>query len=147
MNLVLLMKNNPIPPSPSSYHVDKLVNSQVFWSACVRKTRGLFHTGAGMRENAYGPASGGRVTGCTTVPGPMYGFTTGWTGDWIWTTNFGLWPVGATVYNKHTKTYIILQGRHCERCVWGQKNKGRPFRKNMEGLNNKTNQQRPCPIL
>lgn len=70
------------PRSP--YRVDRLANNQVSCRACFRKTRGLlFHNGAGMRENAYGPASGGLVTGRTITAGPMSGFTTVWPGDGI----------------------------------------------------------------
>jgi len=45
--------------------------------SCMRKTLGLFQTGVGMREKAYGPARGGRVTGLYTTAGPRSGFTTG----------------------------------------------------------------------
>ena len=61
----------------SPYPEEKLVKSQVEAISCMRKTLGLFQTGVGMREKAYGPARGGRVTGLYTTAGPRSGFTTG----------------------------------------------------------------------
>lgn len=61
----------------SPYPEEKLVKSQVEAISCMRKTWGLFQTGVGMREKAYGPARGGRVTGLYTTAGPRSGFTTG----------------------------------------------------------------------
>lgn len=39
--------------------------------SCIRCTRGRFQYGFGIRENAYGPASGGRVFVFRTCAGPM----------------------------------------------------------------------------
>jgi len=61
----------------SPYPEEKLVKSQVEAISCMRKTWGLFQTGVGMSEKAYGPARGGRVTGLYTTAGPRSGFTTG----------------------------------------------------------------------
>jgi len=61
----------------TSYPEERLVKSQVEAISCMRKTWGLFQTGVGMREKAYGPAKGGRVTGLYATAGPRSGFTTG----------------------------------------------------------------------
>lgn len=61
----------------------KLAKSQVLAISCGKNTRGLFQTGKGIRENAYGPAKGGLVAGRYTTGGPMSGFITGSPGDGI----------------------------------------------------------------
>lgn len=76
----------PPPDSPGvgdAYRVVRLANSHVSRRPCLRKTRGRFHAGLGMREKAYGPANGGRVTGRTATAGPVSGFTAGWPGNGI----------------------------------------------------------------
>lgn len=41
----------------NNYPEEKFENSHVSLIACVRRTRGLFQYGFGMREKAYGPAA------------------------------------------------------------------------------------------
>lgn len=60
-----------------AYPEEIFAKSQVSAISCGRNTRGLFHTGIGIREKAYGPARGGLVTGRNTTGGPMSGLSAG----------------------------------------------------------------------
>lgn len=45
--------------------------------SCIKKTRGLFQTGNGIREKAKGPANGGLVASLCVIGGPISGRNVG----------------------------------------------------------------------
>lgn len=60
----------------NSYPEEKLTNKNESLISFMRWTRGRSQYGFGMRENAYGPANGGRVLVLKTCAGPISVFLT-----------------------------------------------------------------------